>query len=96
VDFNKLIEKPIVKVCDFAPQECVQEAIEVTTMAMDKFISKKDYDGAAKAIKDQMDKKFGTLWHCAIGEGFGFDVTYQQKNMMYIYYGQVGILIYKC
>ena len=28
--------------------------------------------------------------------GFGFDVTYQSKNMIYVYYGNVGILCYKC
>ena len=51
---------------------------------------------AAKLIKDTMDKKFGAMWHCAIGEGFGFDITYQQRNMIYVYYGTVGVLCYKC
>ena len=32
----------------------------------------------------------------AIGEGFGFDVTYQQPNMIYVYYGKIGILLFKC
>jgi hypothetical protein len=43
-----------------------------------------------------MDKKFGAAWHCVIGEGFGFEITYQAKNMVYVYYGQIGILAYKC
>ena len=43
-----------------------------------------------------MDKKFGAAWHCAIGEGFGFEITYQAKNMIYVYYGTIGILAYKC
>ena len=43
-----------------------------------------------------MDKKFGAMWHCAIGEGFGFDITYQQRNMIYVYYGKIGILLFKC
>ena len=81
-----------------------------------------------------MDRKFGNMWHCAIGEvsleppppatvatirapspavgpvpltlsltdstrdpqGFGFDVTYQQRNMIYVYYGNLGILLFKC
>ena len=51
---------------------------------------------AAQLIKTTLDKKFGAAWHCAIGEGFGFDVTYQAKNMVYIYYGSIGILAYKC
>ena len=49
-----------------------------------------------KMIKEAMDKKYGPQWHCAIGEGFGFDITYQQPNMIYVYYGKIGILLYKC
>lgn len=51
---------------------------------------------AAQLIKATMDKKFGASWHCVIGEGFGFDITYQSKNMVYVYYGTIGILAYKC
>ena len=43
-----------------------------------------------------MDKKFQPAWHCVIGEGFGFDITYQSKNMVYVYYGAIGVLCYKC
>jgi hypothetical protein len=51
---------------------------------------------AAQLIKTNMDKKFGAAWHCVIGEGFGFEITYQAKNMVYVYYGHIGILAYKC
>lgn len=51
---------------------------------------------AAQLIKATLDKKFGAAWHCAIGEGFGFDITYQAKNMIYVYYGTIGVLCYKC
>jgi hypothetical protein len=51
---------------------------------------------AAQLIKSGLDKKFGAAWHCVIGEGFGFDITYQAKNMIYIVYGTIGILAYKC
>ena len=53
-------------------------------MAMDKYMQVKNFEAAAKLIKDTMDKKFGAVWHCAIGEGFGFDITYQQRNMIYV------------
>jgi dynein light chain 4 len=42
-----------------------------------------------------MDKKFGEAWNCIIGEGFTFDVSYQTKNMMYVYYQTVGVLLFK-
>ena len=40
-----------------------------------------------------MDKKFGPTWHCCIGEGFGYDITYNTRNMLMIYYGEVSIFI---
>ena len=41
-----------------------------------------------------MDRKYGPQWHCAIGAGFGFDVTYQQPNA-FAYYGKIGILLFR-
>lgn len=51
---------------------------------------------AAHLVKTSMDKKFGAAWHCVIGEGFGFEMTFQSKNMIYVYYGNIGVLAYKC
>ncbi len=76
--------------------EMATESMEVITMAVDKFQNSKSLESAAQLIKTTMDKKFGASWHCAIGEGFGFDITYQSKNMVYVYYGNIGILCFKC
>ena len=57
--------------------EMATESMEVITMAVDKFQNSKSLESAAQLIKTTMDKKFGASWHCAIGEGFGFDITYQ-------------------
>lgn len=52
---------------------------------------------ACKQIKELMDKKFGASWHVIIGEGFGFEVTHQREQMIYIYYmGTRAILLFKC
>jgi hypothetical protein len=52
---------------------------------------------AARSVKEQMDRKFGPSWHCIIGEGFGFQCTYQTKHMIFLYYqGNVAILLFKC
>jgi dynein light chain 4 len=52
---------------------------------------------AAQAVKEALDKKFGPSWQCCVGEGFGFDVTYNSRNMLLVYYGEkLGILIFKC
>ena len=43
-----------------------------------------------------MDKKFGSSWHVVMGEGFGFQITHEMKNLLYMYYnGTVGILVWK-
>jgi len=48
-------------------------------------------------IKDTMDKKFGASWHVVVGEGFGFEMTHEIKNMMYMFFGgTTGILLWKC
>lgn len=52
---------------------------------------------AAQAVKEGLDKKFGPTWHCCVGEGFAFDITYNTRNMIMIYYGEkLGVLAFKC
>lgn len=50
-------------------------------------LSANSVQAAARTIKDAMDKKFGPAWQVCIGEGFGFGITYQQRNMLYLFYG---------
>lgn len=52
---------------------------------------------AARTIKETLDKKFGTYWHVIVGEGFGFEVSYETKNMLYMFFGgNIAIVIWKC
>jgi hypothetical protein len=76
--------------------EMANETMEIVTMGVDKFQAAKNYEASCQLIKTTMDKKFGASWHCIIGEGFGFDITYQSKNMVYVFYGNIGVLCYKC
>ena len=94
-DYKKLTQATIQKSCDMHP-ETASEVLEVITMGLDKHMATKNYEAAAQLVKSTLDKKFGASWQCCIGEGFGFDITYQEKNMQYIFYGNVGILVYKC
>ena len=77
------------------PTEMGNEVVEVCTMALDKFNSNRDYEGASLLIKNTLDKKFGTSWQVAVGEGFGFDISCNRSNLLHLYYGNVGILCYK-
>lgn len=94
-DYKKLTQKAITKSVDMTV-EMELEAMEIITMAADKHVPSKNYEACGQMIKTAMDKKFGAAWHCAIGEGFGFDVTFQAKNMIYLYYGSIGVLVFKC
>jgi dynein light chain 4 len=75
--------------------ELRSESIDLIISAIDK--QQGNYEAAARSVKEQMDRKFGPTWHCIIGEGFGFEVTYQLKHMLLLYYqGNIAILLFKC
>ena len=47
-------------------------------------------------LQTELDKRMGCSWHVIVGEEFGFDVTYEIGNMIYIFYGSLGLLLFKC
>ncbi|ETV71756.1 hypothetical protein H257_12917 [Aphanomyces astaci] len=94
-EYRKISSRPHMKFNDMTSEVCT-ETIEIITMAVDKHVPLKNYEAAAQLIKQSMDKKFGSFWHCFIGEGYGFDISYQQRHMLYMYVGEIGILVYKC
>jgi dynein light chain 4 len=91
LEFKKVLAKPLVATEDMTA-EMAGETVEIITAAVDKFLSTENYEKAAQAVKDGMDKKFGPTWHCCIGEGFGYDVTYNVRNMLLLYYGEVRLV----
>ena len=36
--------------------------------------------------EETVGKKFGALWHCVMGDGFGFELTYELKHLMYLHF----------
>ncbi|TGZ55583.1 hypothetical protein CRM22_010355 [Opisthorchis felineus] len=52
---------------------------------------------AARFVKENVDKKFGSAWHVLIGEDFGFEVTHEVNNLLYMFCGgNLAILVWKC
>ena len=52
---------------------------------------------AAKMVKEAMDKKFGASWHVVVGEGYGFEITHEVKNILYMFFGgTMAIILWKC
>jgi len=94
VEMKKAFSKSIVKNADM-DHELQSEATDIIISAVDSNAG--NYEAAARTVKDKMDTKFGAAWHCVIGEGYGFDVTYQTKNCIYVYYqGKIACLLFKC
>ncbi|MGH0119406.1 UNVERIFIED_CONTAM: hypothetical protein FKN15_022541 [Acipenser sinensis] len=67
------------------PEEMRVETMELCVTACEKYAT--NNENAAKMIKESMDKKFGSSWHVVIGEGFGFEVTHEVKNLLYMFFG---------
>merc|ERR1712179_79544 len=85
---------PLVKHCDMG-EEMRTEAMELSVTACEKFSGSNET--AAKLIKETMDKKFGPSWHVIVGEGFGFEITHEVKNKLYMFFGgTTGICVWKC
>ena len=62
--------------------------------AVEKFVD--NTEKAAQAVKEQMDKKFGAPWNVVVGEYFAFEVTYEVKNLLYVFLGGVkAVLLWK-
>ena len=40
---------------------------------------------------------FGGHFHVVVGEGFSFEITYQYRHMLHLYYGEnVAVVVFKC
>lgn len=77
------------------PEEMRLEATELSVTACEKFASNNEH--AARMIKETMDKKFGPSFHVVVGEGYGFEVSYEVKNILYLFFGgNQAICIWKC
>ncbi|EDW08768.1 dynein axonemal light chain 4 [Drosophila mojavensis] len=85
---------PLVKHSDMK-EEMRHEVVELVVGMCEKFSS--NYETCARMIKDTMDKKFGIYWHVVVGEGFGFEVSYETENILYIFFGgNMAIVLWKC
>ncbi|XP_007907984.1 dynein axonemal light chain 4 [Callorhinchus milii] len=93
-DARRLQTFPICRHSDMT-EEMKVETMELCVTACEKFST--NNETAAKMIKETMDKKFGSSWHVVVGEGFGFEVTHETKNMLYMFFGgNVAICVWKC
>ncbi|KAK5645561.1 hypothetical protein RI129_006861 [Pyrocoelia pectoralis] len=84
---------PLVRNSDMI-DEMKLESVEIVVTACEKHSANNEL--AARMIKEQMDKKFGPPFHVVVGEGYGFEITYECKSLLYMYFaGTLAICIWK-
>lgn len=78
--------------------QCLESQIpNIHSMCIVHVVSTPFFQNAARMIKETMDKKFGASWHAVVGEGFGFELTHEVKNLLYMFFGgNVAICVWKC
>ena len=70
--------------------------IKISSTQDHLFVVELVLQAAAKMIKDSLDKKFGSSWHAVVGEGYGFEITHEVKNLLYLFFGgSTAILVWK-
>ncbi|CAH8545601.1 unnamed protein product [Schistosoma turkestanicum] len=80
--------------CDMH-EDMQTEVLELCVTACEKHST--DNEAAARFVKETMDKKFGASWHVAVGEGFGFEITYDINSILYMFCGgNLGLVVWKC
>ncbi|GAQ80054.1 Dynein light chain type 1 family protein [Klebsormidium nitens] len=91
--FLKMAKYPLIKSSDMM-EEMRNEAVEMVITAVEKYSN--NYELAARLVKESMDKKFGGPWHCIVGEYYGFEVTHEVKNLLYVFAaGYLAIILWK-
>ncbi|ESW98715.1 hypothetical protein HPODL_05262 [Ogataea parapolymorpha DL-1] len=46
-------------------------------------------------LKKEMDKQYGTTWHCIVGKNFGSFVSHEAGNFIYFYIGDRAFQLFK-
>lgn len=49
----------------------------------------------AEALKKEMDKRYGQLWHCAVGISFASSVSYEPKHFIHFYCDRTAIVLWR-
>lgn len=83
--------KPLVKAADM-PEEMKEAAVTVGEEALEKFSEEQD---VAAFIKKRFDQLYGSTWHCIVGADFGSFVSHQKHRFIYLYLGNVAVLLFK-
>lgn len=79
--------------------EIKNQALEIilTRYVIVEIIDDPVFEKIAENIKREMDKRFGGRWHCVMGRGFGFDVSFNDNCLIYLCIDEaIGVVLWKC
>ncbi len=82
--------RPVVKSTVMDDEMC-QFAIMQAQVSLEKANSEKE---AASLVKNEMEKKYKSVWHCIVGRNFAGYVTHELGRYIYFYIGQRGFMIF--
>ncbi|XP_017151114.1 dynein light chain 1, cytoplasmic [Drosophila miranda] len=83
--------KAVIKNADMS-EEMQQDAVNVSTAALEKYNIEQEI---AAYIKREFDKKYSPTWHVVVGRNFGSYVTHETRHFIFVYLGQVAVLLFK-
>ena len=86
---------PMVKQTDMS-DVMTTDVTDMCVMACEKH--GENNEDAARTIKELLDKKYGggANWHVVVGQAFGFDISYEIKSLMYMFFaGNIAICAWK-
>lgn len=55
-----------------------------------------NFELAAQQIKQKLDEYSGKFWHVCVGEAYGFKVEHDNGKIIYLLFGNIGVVIWKC
>lgn len=73
-------------------EEMKNEVIEISKLAIERSTTEKDI---ATVITDHFKANYGGTWHCIVGRNFASFVTFEKSYYIYLYIGQIAILLFK-
>ena len=82
--------KAVIKNADMS-EKTQQDSAECATQALEKY----NIEDIAAHIKKEFYNKYNPTWHCIVGRNFGSYVTHETKHFIYLYLGQLAILLFK-
>ena len=76
-------------------EEMKEQVMEICNNACDNHDQNNEM--CAKMIKEILDRRFGPSWHVIVGEGFGFEISYEVKKMLYMFSARFSaVAVWKC